>query len=224
MQILRRRQLKILLSAGVTLAAGVLHASPAVAATSCNNRAVAADVYLINATGLSCASAMTIAKRWLAASGYTFGLDDPPADGEVARVGSYRCVHRDLKPGTTALRSRTACTSGRKAVRIGLGSGGRQEGRSCPLSDREITGLGPTYVTNLRVRGTTCSEAKKVVKAFHSCRYAKGGVSGYCTTKVLGYTCSERPRAKNPVEYQGYATCARGSKRVWHNYQQHTFG
>ena len=80
-----------------------------------------------------------------------------------------------------------------------------------------------TYVTKITTKVVGCATGRKVVKAFHECRRRKG-VSGRCTTKVLGYSCTERrPAAERiPTQYTGYVTCKSGSKRVVQVYQQDT--
>jgi hypothetical protein len=83
--------------------------------------------------------------------------------------------------------------------------------------------LGATYVTKLTTRGTSCATGRTVVKAFHACR-KKHGVTGRCTSKVKGYSCTEkRPAAlKIPTQFTGRVTCKSGSKRVIQEYQQDT--
>jgi hypothetical protein len=99
----------------------------------------------------------------------------------------------------------------------------------CKLSVSASEHLGPSYVLyaagkgGYKVSGTSCATGKKVIKAFHSCRY-KHGKSGKCTSKVSGYKCTEkRPAALSiPTEFTGNVTCKSGSKRVIHTYQQST--
>jgi len=94
---------------------------------------------------------------------------------------------------------------------------------TCKLSLKTARGLGPTYVTKLRVTGTSCANAVKVTRAFHTCRLKKGK-RGRCTTPVLRYTCSDRrPAAESiPTQFTGHVTCRRGSARITHDYQQDT--
>jgi uncharacterized membrane protein len=99
---------------------------------------------------------------------------------------------------------------------------------TCKLSASKARGLGPTYVTyaegraGFKMRGTTCANGTKVIKAFHACRKHNGGTDGRCTTKVLGYSCRDRrPAAEDiPTQFTGYVTCKRGSAVVSHTYQQ----
>ena len=94
---------------------------------------------------------------------------------------------------------------------------------SCKLSLSAARSMGPTYVTVLKVTRTSCANGKKVTKAFHSCRLKKGA-KGRCTTKVLGYTCTDRRPAGEsiPTQFTGYVTCKRGSAKITHSYQQDT--
>jgi len=94
---------------------------------------------------------------------------------------------------------------------------------TCKLSLSTARHMGPTYVTVLRVTGTSCANGVKVTRAFHTCRLKKGK-RGRCTTKVLGYTCTDRrPSSESiPTQFTGHVTCKRGRARVTHEYQQNT--
>jgi hypothetical protein len=97
--------------------------------------------------------------------------------------------------------------------------------KSCSLSAAQKGGgkpstLGATYVTTLSASGTSCGKAKGVVKAFNSCRH-KHGAAGHCTSKVKGYSCSEK-RFSSPVQYSSSASCKNGSKSVKFKYSQNT--
>ena len=94
---------------------------------------------------------------------------------------------------------------------------------TCKLSLSQARKMGPTYVTRLKVSGTSCSTAIKVTKAYHTCRL-KHGKRGTCSTKVLGYKCTDRrPAAESiPTQFTGHVTCKRGSARITHDYQQDT--
>ena len=100
---------------------------------------------------------------------------------------------------------------------------------TCKLSATQSRSLGPAYVTysegrpGFKMRGTTCASATKVIKAFHTCRH-KHGADGTCTTKVSGYSCTDRRPAaeKIPTQYTGYVTCKRGDAAIVHTYQQDT--
>ena len=97
----------------------------------------------------------------------------------------------------------------------------------CKLSVPASEKLGPSYVLytagkgGYRVTGVSCATGKKVIKAFHSCRY-KHGKQGRCTSKVVGFKCTEkRPSSlKSSYSFEGDVVCKSGSKRVTHHYQQ----
>ena len=99
--------------------------------------------------------------------------------------------------------------------------------KTCKLSGSAAQKLGPAYVTytsgkgGYRVTGVSCASGKKIIKAFHSCRY-KHGKSGKCTSKVRGYSCTEkRPSSlKSAFSFEGNVTCKAGSKRITHHYLQ----
>ena len=62
---------------------------------------------------------------------------------------------------------------------------------TCKLSLKTARSMGPTYVTLMKVTGTTCANGVSVTKAYHSCRLKKGK-KGTCRTKVRGYSCTDR--------------------------------
>lgn len=93
--------------------------------------------------------------------------------------------------------------------------------RTCNISGIERK-LGPTYVTSLSVRGSTCRGARDLVKSFHRCRYASGGRKGRCRRRVAGFSCSERRFTGSRVQYDARVTCKKGTKRVNHVYTQNT--
>ena len=94
---------------------------------------------------------------------------------------------------------------------------------TCKLSASQARKMGPTYVTLLRVSGTSCSTGIAVTKAYHTCRL-KHGKRGTCRTTVRGYRCTDRrPAAESiPTQFTGHVTCKRGSARITHDYQQDT--
>jgi hypothetical protein len=100
---------------------------------------------------------------------------------------------------------------------------------TCKLSATKARHLGPTYVATadgqarFSVVGVSCANGEKVIKAFHACRLKKGK-EGRCTTKVLGYSCTDkRPAAlRSPLSFDGDVTCKSASKRVIHHYTQNT--
>jgi hypothetical protein len=97
--------------------------------------------------------------------------------------------------------------------------------KNCSLSSAQQGGstpstLGPTYVfPPIKAKHVSCGKAKKVVKAFHTCRH-KHGKAGHCAS-VKGYHCSEN-RVKGVGQYDSTATCKKGSKKVTHRYTQNT--
>jgi len=98
---------------------------------------------------------------------------------------------------------------------------------TCKLSLAKSQSLGPTYVVDAKgnpgynVRATSCATGLKVVKAFHSCRLKKGE-KGRCTTKVLGYSCTDKrdPALASSLAFDGDVVCRRGSARVTYHYTQ----
>jgi hypothetical protein len=93
--------------------------------------------------------------------------------------------------------------------------------RSCSLAGQERK-LGPTYVTSLRVAGTSCRAGKRLVKSYYRCRVENGGKDGRCTSRLLGYKCSERRFNEIATQYDARVTCRKGSARVTHDYTQFT--
>ena len=62
--------------------------------------------------------------------------------------------------------------------------------------------LGASYVTSLKVRGTSCAKGKGITKAFNNCRFQNGGSNGKCNHKVGAYRCSEHRYAKLTKPYK----------------------
>src|ERR1700742_961871 len=79
---------------------------------------------------------------------------------------------------------------------------------------------GTGYFTSLSVTHTSCTTGKKFVVAYYKCRL-KHGKAGRCTSKVMGYSCTEK-RETIPTEIDARVTCKDGSKRITHTYQQNT--
>jgi hypothetical protein len=77
---------------------------------------------------------------------------------------------------------------------------------------------GSGYFTSLSVKGTGCAKGRKVALAHYNCR-TKHGKKGKCSSKVLGYQCTEK-RVSIPTEYDSKVTCKNGAKRVIFTYQQ----
>ena|ERR1700754_360533 len=79
---------------------------------------------------------------------------------------------------------------------------------------------GSGYFTSLQVTKVSCATGKKLALAYYKCRL-KHGVSGRCTSKVMGYSCTEK-RVSIDTEIDARVTCKDGSKKVVHAYQQNT--
>ena len=94
---------------------------------------------------------------------------------------------------------------------------------SCQLSTKDQRHLGASYVTSLKVEGTTCAKGKGVTLAFNNCRTAGGKPQGVCTRKVGNYSCTEKRYDAVPgVQYSSKVTCTWGTKRVFSTYTQNT--
>jgi hypothetical protein len=77
---------------------------------------------------------------------------------------------------------------------------------------------GTGYFTSLSVTNTACGTGKKIALAYYKCR-SRHGAKGRCTSKVLGYSCSEK-RNSIPTEIDARVTCKKGDRKVVHTYQQ----
>lgn len=92
---------------------------------------------------------------------------------------------------------------------------------TCTLTGKQQRSFGPTYVTAIRVTATGCATGRRVVKAFHGCRQAAGGVKGRCRKPVLGFRCTET-RGGIATQFSGRVSCRRGKAIVLHTYTQFT--
>lgn len=92
---------------------------------------------------------------------------------------------------------------------------------TCKLSSKEQRRLGPTYVTSLKVTKISCRSAKRVVRAYHRCRFRSGGKKGRCRSRVSRYRCKER-RGGIRTQFSGRVTCKRGRRVIRHTYTQFT--
>ena len=108
-------------------------------------------------------------------------------------------------------------------VALPVGGAGAASYKTCTLSASQARHLGATYVTKLKVRGTSCSNGRAVAKAFNACRHDRG-LAGTCSRRVKGYKCSEKrpPEFKLPTSFDADVTCSSGTKRVRFHYQQNT--
>ena len=91
---------------------------------------------------------------------------------------------------------------------------------NCDINGRQQS-LGASYVTTIEVAGVDCSEAEKLIVAYHHCRERNGGAGGTCKTAVQGYTCTEGPRQEVPgVQFNAIADCRKGSAEIKSSYTQ----
>ncbi len=94
---------------------------------------------------------------------------------------------------------------------------------NCQLTAKEQRNLGASYVTSLKVEGTSCDKGKGVTLAFNNCRTAGGKPQGVCGRKVGHYTCTEKRYDAVPgVQYSSKVTCRWGQKLVLSTYTQNT--
>lgn len=80
--------------------------------------------------------------------------------------------------------------------------------------------LGPTYLTQLSVSGTTCVTGLKVVAAYHACQVQHGGVKSICSAPVDGFRCREKRGPSIPTEFYSTVSCRDHSARVDYKYAQ----
>ena len=102
------------------------------------------------------------------------------------------------------------------AVVLVFAGAGTASAKSC--SSAKYPGDG--YFTSLSVKRTSCAAGRTVQKHHYSCRVRNGGRDGRCSSRVDGYSCSERRGAKTSVEYNAAVTCKKGRKRISFTYQQ----
>lgn len=91
--------------------------------------------------------------------------------------------------------------------------------KTCSVKGKERK-LGTTYVTKLSVKGTSCANGEKLVKAFHKCRLGKSETAR--CARVSGYRCSERRFNVGPLSYDSNVTCKSSTRSVKHTYTQNT--
>jgi hypothetical protein len=91
---------------------------------------------------------------------------------------------------------------------------------SCNINGKQQD-LGASYVTSIQVGGVSCSQAEKVVVAYHHCRLQNGGAGGTCTTAVEGFDCTEGARQSVPgVQFNATADCRKGDAEIKSTYTQ----
>ena len=104
---------------------------------------------------------------------------------------------------------------------VALSAAAPAQAATCNIRGKERK-LGATYVTSLKVFGTSCANGERVVRAFHRCRFANGGKDGRCRKRVLHWRCTERRLNKISTQYDARVTCTKGSASIKHNYTQFT--
>lgn len=113
------------------------------------------------------------------------------------------------------------------AALFGCGGGDDSSGgtSTAALSRCDINGkqrnLGASYVTTIEVAKVSCSQAEKVVIAYHRCREQNGGAGGTCDTAVMGFECTEGQRQSVPgVQFNATADCREGGDEIKSSYTQ----
>lgn len=93
---------------------------------------------------------------------------------------------------------------------------------SCSIKSPPNDGYpGSGYLLRLTVTKISCAKGKSIMRSQYSCRMKKGK-KGRCTSKVQGYTCTERRKNVIATQFDAQVTCKRGSKKVVFFYQQNT--
>jgi hypothetical protein len=114
------------------------------------------------------------------------------------------------------------------AAVAGCGGGGDDSSDStttAALSSCDINGkqqnLGASYVTTIEVSKVSCSQAEKVITAYHACRRQNGGAGGTCETPVMSFNCTEGPRQSVPgVQFNATVDCRSGVAEIKSDYTQ----
>jgi hypothetical protein len=110
-------------------------------------------------------------------------------------------------------------------VTAGAGAAGASpQGKTLAKSDCKLTlhqaeGTFASYITELKVKNTSCKKGLKVVDDFQTCRKEHGGKQGHCNATVDGYKCNEGKRTSVPgVQFSARVVCKNGAKKVVHSY------
>jgi hypothetical protein len=112
---------------------------------------------------------------------------------------------------------------------VAAGCGGSSSSQSstsaATLSRCDINGkqqnLGASYVTSIDVAAVECTQAEKVIEAYHHCRVSNGGAGGTCKSAVVGFTCTEGSRQSVPgVQYNATVDCRKGDAEIKSTYTQ----
>ena len=110
----------------------------------------------------------------------------------------------------------------------GCGGGGSNDGgststtalQSCNINGKQRN-LGASYVTTIQVSGVGCTQAEKVIAAYHGCRFKNGGPGGTCDTPVEGFSCTEGARQSVPgVQFNATVDCRKGESEIKSDYTQ----
>lgn len=132
-------------------------------------------------------------------------------------------MHLTHRFAPTARRLSFAVAGGLASIAVlSAGAPAADAATSCRYSAAYGRSLGPSYVTSIQVSRDSCSNAKKVVRSFHSCRLRNGGKSGRCSTRasVRGYRCVERRGKTFRGQFSSKVTCKRGTRSVVSTYSQ----
>jgi hypothetical protein len=105
------------------------------------------------------------------------------------------------------------------AVSMGGSAPTAHAAKACHVN-KKPRAYGPTYVTSLRVRGTSCRNGVKLVKGYYKCRKRNGGKKGHCKG-VYGYRCHET-RKSISTEFDALVKCRKRGRSIAHRYTQFT--
>lgn len=116
----------------------------------------------------------------------------------------------------------SACIASALALAAGTAPAQAATYSRCSLTQTEQQPTGakpkPTYNLRLERQVTTCTNAKRVMKAFHGCRAL---MSTRCTRKVLErWTCTGRKTSSASGIFYATYSCTWGGRRVRGTYQQ----
>jgi hypothetical protein len=81
----------------------------------------------------------------------------------------------------------------------------------------------PTYTRSLKVSGgASCATGHKLIRAYYKCRVASPspGKKGRCTSKVLGYSCTEKRSNVIKTQFDARVTCKKGRAKIISDYTQ----
>ncbi|MFN2616573.1 MAG: hypothetical protein ABR581_05540 [Thermoleophilaceae bacterium] len=96
-----------------------------------------------------------------------------------------------------------------------------QAAHACHLSAYRQRHLGATYTYKLRVSGTRCRNAPKVIKAYNHCRHVQGGRDGRCYHRIYNYRCGEHRYNKLAgVSYDAHVRCRKSGREIAWYYTQ----